>query len=93
MNINLDELAKQEVERLVKEKINGKLHNQIQKELKNHNYTRMISEYVHFEMKKMLDNINLLDYIDKDKLQNDITANISNVLIERLSTSLSYEEY
>lgn len=93
MNIDIEQLAKEEVQRLVKEKINGKLHQQVQKELKNYEYARMIRDYVHLEMKNLLDNINLLDYIDKEKLQKDVTVNISSILVERLTTSHSYEEY
>ncbi|RKJ50020.1 hypothetical protein D7X33_32735 [Butyricicoccus sp. 1XD8-22] len=93
MNIDLEQLAKEEVQRLVKEKINGKLHQQIQKELKSYEYTRMISDYVRAEMKNLIENIDLLEYIDKEKLQADVTYELSSVLMNRLTTSHSYEEY
>lgn len=93
MNIDIEQLAKEEVHRLVKEKINGKLHLQIQKELKEHNYTHMIRNFVHDEMESLLKDIKLLDYIDKDKLQKDVTGNISTILLDRISTSHDHEEY
>lgn len=93
MNIDIEKLAKEEVQRLVKEKINSKLHQQVQKELNNYEYTRMIRDHVQMEIGDLLKNINLLDYIDKEQLQKDVTDNISTILINRLSTSHSYEEY
>lgn len=93
MNIDIEQLAQEEVQRLVKEKINNKLYLQVQKELKKHEYEHMIRQYVHQEINSLLKSIDPLDYIDKDKLQKDVTSNISSILMDRLSTSHYDEEY
>lgn len=93
MELNFEELAKKEVERQVKEKINGKLHNMIQKELKSHDFQKTINGLVNYYVKQHLTNENLIEMVDLELVNKQVIDNVSSILVERISTSHDYERY
>ncbi len=92
MNIDIEQLAIEEVKRLVKEKINGKLHQIVQKELKNYEYMYLVREHIQAELKALFGSIDLLEYIDKEKLQKDVTDTVTKILIDRMTTRTHEDE-
>lgn len=93
MELDMQELVLQEVQKQVKDKINGKLHLQVQKELKEYKYVHMISNYVNDGLKQLLNETSLLYLIDREKLQKDVTNIVSRELLNRMTTSFHEEDY
>lgn len=92
MELNFEELATQEIQRQVKEKLGKKLHLEIQKEMKKWDYQNMMSLYVENGLKVLLNNTNLLELIDRDKLQKDVTNIISKELLKRMTNVHFYDD-
>ena len=90
MNLNFEELAKKEVERQVKDKINNKLHLVVQKELKNYQYQNMISSHCKIELSNLLNDEIILKYIDFEKLHKDIVSNVSEMIYNKLTNDMEY---
>lgn len=90
MELNYEELARAEVARQVKEKINGKLHLVVQKELKNYQYQSMIASHSQRELKGLLASEDILKYIDFEKLHKDIVSNVSEMLLDKLTSDADY---
>lgn len=86
MELNYEELARAEVARQVKDKINNKLHLVVQKELKNYQYQNMIASHSQRELKSLLTGEDILKYIDFEKLHKDIVSNVSEMILDRLSS-------
>lgn len=92
MDLDIEKLAQEEVQRLVKEKINKKLHLHVQNEMKKYEYSDMISYYVNNGLQDILKNTNLSELINVDKLQKDITNIVAKEMLSRLTTSYRYED-
>lgn len=92
MELNIQELAELEIQSQVKEKLGSKLHLEIQKEMKKYDYKHDISLYVDNGLKVLLNNTDLLDLIDKDKLQQDVTNIVAKELLKRMTTNYRYED-
>ena len=85
MDLNIKALAELEIQRQVKEKLGNKLHLDIQKEMKKYNYKHDIQLYVDNGLKVLLNNTNLLELIDVEKVQAQIAHIVSQELIDRMS--------
>jgi len=92
MDLNIKELAELEIQRQVKEKLGSKLHLEVQKEMKKHDYKHDIQLYVENGLKVLLHNSDLLELIDKEKLQKDVTNIVAKELLNRMTTSFRYED-
>lgn len=93
MDLDIKALAELEIQRQVKEKLGSKLHLDIQKEMKKYNYKHDIQLYVDNGLKALLNNANLLELIDREKLQKDVANIVATELLNRMTTSFHNEDY
>lgn len=91
MELNYENLARAEVARQVKEKINSKLHLVVQKELKNYQYQSMIASHSQRELNSLLASEDILKYIDFEQLHKDIVSNVSEMILDKLAYDGEYK--